>query len=476
MAVDRIIVSAAAGEIRAAFLDDGLLCRLVLSRPGDTVRAGDIHLGRVTKVAPQLAAAFVAIGLDRDGLLPLPEGGGGGRIGEGDAVLVQVRREPEGGKGARLTARPALPGRTLALVPGGDQIRVSRRIGDAEERQRLTDLASGLPGGGGWIVRAAAAGAPAEALHKEAGRLCARWAEIEAKRAASRPPALLHRAPDPALAAIVDAAGPDLAAIVVDDPGILARIRAALPELTGRIERHAGPGALFEVHGVEEQIEAALAPQVPLPSGGVVVLAETAAVIAVDVDSATAAGGSAEETALRVNIEAAEAVARQVRLRDLAGHIVIDFVPMRRRDNATRVLEALRRGFEGDDRRPQIAGFTRLGLVEMTRRRRGPSLARRLSTACPACAGVGRIESAETVALAALRMVLAESRAVPGARLEIVAAPAVIEALRGPTATGLAAGLAEVEARLGRPLTLRADAGAPPAAFRVVPLGSGEGG
>ena len=468
MAIDRIVVAAAAGEVRAAFLKDGLLCRLEVSRPDDRARAGDIYLGRVTKVAPQLGAAFVAIGLERDGLLAIPEKGGRAAIGEGDAVLVQVRRQPEAGKGARLTARPSLPGRVLVLVAGGTEVRVSRRIGDDDERRRLGDLAQALPAAAntGWIVRSAAAGATADSLSNEAERLSARWAEIEARRAASRPPALLLRAPDAALAAIVDEAGPELAGITVDDPGILAAIRAAMPELAGRIERHAGPEALFEEYGVEEQIEAALAPRVPLPSGGVVVIAETAAVVAVDVDSGSTAGEPAEETAVRVNIEAAEAVARQVRLRDLAGHIVIDFVPMGRRDNATRVLTALRRGFENDDRRPHIAGFTRLGLVEMTRQRLGPSLGRRLTAACPVCAGDGRVESPETVAFAALRAVLAETRAAPSRAVAITAAPAVIEALRGPAA----AGLAEAEARLGRTVTLRADAEMAVATFRVVPI------
>ena len=293
MAIDRIVVvAAAAGEVRAAFLKDGLLCRLEVSRPDDRARAGDIYLGRVTKVAPQLGAAFVAIGLERDGLLAIPEKGGRGAIGEGDAVLVQVRRQPEAGKGARLTARPSLPGRVLVLVAGGTEVRVSRRIGDDDERRRLGDLAQALPAAAntGWIVRSAAAGATAESLSNEAERLSARWAEIEARRAASRPPALLHRAPDAALAAIVDEAGPELAGIIVDDPGILAAIRAALPEFAGRIEWHAGPEAPFEAYGVEEQIEAALAPRVPLPSGGVVAIAETAAVVAVDVDSGSAGG------------------------------------------------------------------------------------------------------------------------------------------------------------------------------------------
>jgi ribonuclease G len=354
------------------------------------------------------------------------------------------------------------------LVPGGTEVRVSRRIGDDDERRRLADLAQALPAAAdnGWIVRAAAAGATAESLSNEAERLSARWAEIEARRAAGRPPALLHRAPDAALAAIVDVAGPQLAGIVVDDPGTLAAIRAALPELAGRIERHTGPEAPFEAYDVEEQIEAALAPRVALPSGGVVAIAETAAVVAVDVDSGSAGGERAEETAVRVNIEAAEAIARQVRLRDLAGHIVIDFVPMRRRDNATRVLAALRRGFEDDDRRPQIAGFTRLGLVEMTRQRRGPSLGRRLTAACPVCAGDGRVESPETLAFAALRAVLAETRAAPGRAVAIAAAPAVIEALRGAAS----AALADVEARLGRTVTLRADAGMAAATFRVIPV------
>ncbi|MGF1641711.1 MAG: ribonuclease E/G [Rhodospirillales bacterium] len=385
MTISSIVVSGTPEAARAAFLDASSLVGFAVGGAGDGARIGDIYLGRVARVVSPLAAAFVDVGLERDGWLALPVRGKGRVIGEGDAVLVQIRRELEPGKGVRLTANPTLPGRTLVLVPGGNRARLSPRLAAAADRRRLESLAGTLPAGTGWVVRTAAGGVEAEEIAAEAARLLVSWGSITAAAAEARPPARLHRAADPLIAAIDGASGPELTAVVVDHPRTMASIRRALPHVAARLRLHRGSRPVFEDWGVDEQLEAALAPRIVLPVGGTVTFAETAAVVAIDVDVGAADRGDRDQTILRVNLEAAAAIARQVRLRDLGGHIVVDFVPMKRRDHATRVLDALRSGFADDRGEPQFAGFTRLGLVEMTRRRRGPSLARRLGTHCPLC-------------------------------------------------------------------------------------------
>ena len=455
MAIDEILISASPGETRAAFVEGGVLSRYEVARGTSGPRAGDVMLGRVSRVVPGIDAAFVEVGYERAGFLGLAEARtgdvGGGRIGdfvgEGDAVLVQIMREPTAGKGAKLTRQPTLPGRFLVMMPEGTGVHVSRRIGDDGARGHLENLLRPVAeAGGGWIGRSAALGADDQSVLDDAWSLRALWAGIQDQARAARAPAMLRRAPDAVIAAVIDEAGPALTRVVVDDPGLGAEVRAAAPDLTECVSVEKGGAGPFAGRNIDTQLEAALAPTVALSGGGAVTIAETAAMVAIDVDTAGASTGAREETALAVNLEAARAIAHHVRLRDLAGYIAIDFVPMKRRDYGARLLEALREAFAADPRPTQVAGFTRLGVVEMTRRRRGPSLAERLTTVCPACAGSGRVESAETLACAVLRAVQTEARTAVGSDLTISASEAVVEKLTGP----MASALEDTEARIGR--------------------------
>lgn len=473
VAVDEVLISAAPGETRGAFLERGRLQRLVLDRPGCAPRLGDLFVGRVIRTVVALEAAFVDIGLSDAGFLALaearPAGTEGGTIrqfvNEGERVVVQIIRTPESGKGSKLTMRPAIAGTHLVFHPGGTGVALTDSSPAVAERDTPWSYERWLPReAGGWTVLPAAAGASEDAIANEARRLCARWQSALACSRAMKPPALLAAGPDPVVVALSQALSPALVRIVVDNARLAATLRVAFPDVAANIETNLLCRSLFSEHGVEEQIEALLSPVVNLQCGGIVFIEKTAAVVAIDVDAGAADEGGHEATALAVNREAADVIARQIGLRDLAGHVVIDFVPMRRRDNERKLLRRLTRAFARHALAVDLAGFTRLGLVELTRRRSGPSLPDTMLAACPACEGRGRVSSPLTVALKALRDVLAEDRAVPGRAWGIEAAPEVIAVF----AAAAMDALRETEAKLGRPLKFYANALCAPDIYKLV--------
>ncbi len=481
MAIDEILINVALGETRIALVEAGCLRELLVERPGRESVAGNVYLGRVERVLPGIEAAFVDIGLARAGFLALAEtrpaddGTAAGDahiadyVGEGDAVLVQVLRDAFEDKGAKLTTRITLPGRYLIYAPDVAEVKVSRRITGDEERARLASLLGELTEDGeGFIVRTVASGAGREELARDLAGLRAAWAGITDKRSTNKPPALLHGELDPVCRILRDEGGGDIARIAVDDSKTLARVREFCqrfaPAFADRLVLHDGSQSVFEVHGIEEQIESALAPRVEHPSGGSIVIDETTALTAIDVNTGGGAQtGGQQATALRTNLEAAAEIGHQIRLRNLSGLMVVDFVPMRPHHHGAEVLAALRAAVAGDPCSTHVIGFTRLGLVEMTRRRQRGSLSQTLTKPCPPCAGTGRVKSPLTVALEALRAALREAGANPGAALQVTAHPNVIEALDGSAASALAG----AEARLGRPLVLNRDGAFPPGRFEV---------
>ncbi len=470
MSTEQILINVAPGETRLAFLEKNRLSGLVLSRAGQESLVSNIYLGRVTAVLDGLQAAFVEIGVERAGFLALadlqPHGEGrredlrrdqiANYVSEGDAIVVQVLRDPEEDKGAKLTARVSLTGRDVIFSPGQKGFSLSRRISDATERERLTTLMEKIlpeEANGGFVLRTAAQEAEDEDLEAEVRHMMERWKTIEADRQGAEAPALLQRELEPAFAALRDFGGVDLEAIHVDDGDLFNRLKEYATEnthdLLDLIQLHKGPEPLFDTHGIEEMIDAALDPYVPLPSGGNIIISETPALTAIDVNTGANTGGGRENNALNSNEEAAVELANQVQLRNLSGLLIVDFVSMRRRDNQEKLQQTLRKVMGQDPLRPHVVGFTKLGLAEMTRRRRGPSLSEILAgeTAAP-------VKSAETVALEVLRAVLKQAAAAPSAAFSVRAAPDVIEALGGP----VEAGRKEVEARLGSALALNADA------------------
>jgi ribonuclease G len=451
-----ILINAGVGEIRIAHLCHGRLEQLSFERTigGEEGTRhchsyiGDVVLGRVQRVLPSMQAAFVDIGLERAGFLGLREAktlaGKSGDdtvisdcVREGDALLVQVIKDPIGDKGARLSAGVTLPGRLLVMTPGQAGVAVSRRIEDETQRAVLTALGEQLLAeecdalipGAGFIFRTAAQGASLGELAQDAQTLAEVWRCIEDRRKSARPPTTLYRDLGPIERAMRDIVRGDVARVLIDDAGAAEAARAycrkAMPGAEIRIE-NAGRG-LFDDYGLEEQIARLSQPRVALPSGGWITIETTEALTAVDVNSGSfVQSGGLEETSLAVNLEAAAEVGRQIRLRGIGGLIVVDFIHLGDGGNAARVLEALEQSLSFDRAPVQISPMTEFGIVAITRKRLREPLARRSSIACAGCSGTGRAPSADGMALEILRRVEREAAANPGAELVVTAAPDVV--------------------------------------------------
>ena len=429
--IDTALVSAAPGETRIALLAGGHTMDVIYHRAGHESLAGAVYRGRVTALATGLNGAFVDIGAGRPGLLNAGDARAdpdaaiapiASYVHEGEAVVVQVRRDAMGDKGPRLTMRPALAGRYLVLQPGQSGVAVSRRITDEAARDRLRRL---VGDSAGVTFRTRAAKAADEDILAELEALRTRCDSISA----SSTPARLLAPPDPLTWALTE--NPGVSRVVVDTPALYAAARrfcdGDILETWGEAE------PLFEAFGVEAALDSALATRVTLPSGGAVTIEQTEALCAVDVDSAGHRDG--KTAALDANLEAAAEIGRQLRLRGIGGVIVIDFISMAKNDHRRQVVDALRRAL-GDDRDAVApSGFTKLGLVEMRRRRTRPSLAEIM--------GDGPHGSALTVALAIARHAAHQARTASPGPIAIAAASDVAQILDA----GLRESLAEATGR-----------------------------
>jgi ribonuclease G len=474
--IDEILVSVSPGETRIACRAEGKAVELHRFLHGRTTLAGHIYLGRIARVVPGMGAAFVEIGAPKAGFLPLPrDPAARAGLHEGARVLVQVTREPERGKGAQLSTEFRLPGRLLVYAPKGSGVHVARRIGSEDaEAQRLAALVSSFARADeGWIVRTAAAGASRPELGKEAEALRAEWrsAELAAGHDAV-PPALVYGAPSPIVRVLRDKYGTHVNRIVIDDRSAFAAAEGFLsthaPEAGAHLSLYRERIPLFEAEGVEEEFESLLRRRVPLSCGGTLMIEHTEALWAVDVNTArNIAGSSPDASILATNLEAAAEVARQIRLRDLAGLIVVDFVHMDDALMRDRVMDALKSALADDPSPARVAGFSDLGLVELSRRRTRPSLAEDLESACSACSGEGAIRAPLATALAAARAAAMEARLehAPANPVRIAVAPTVAEAFGSIEG---AAALAELKQRLGRPVEIVADSTLAPDRFTLL--------
>ena len=453
-----ILINSGLGETRVAVVEDGVLREITIERPHRRSIVGAIFLGRVASVVPSMNAAFVEIGLDRAGFLGAYEARPpsaeaprnraappiGDSVREGESVVVQAVKDPLADKGARLSRQISLAGRYLVYAPFGGGVAISRRIAEEEARDRLTDLvgeaANAEGADGGFIVRTAAANASSGELSADIRDLGDLWAEVCAARESADPPACLFNDLGPVERSLRDYVQPDTARILIDDADALNAARSYckrhLPAFSDLLEHHSD-GNLFDLFSVEDDIAAAREPRVELPSGGHIVIEATEALTAIDVNSGRATGPDNHgETILLTNMEAACEVARQVRLRNIGGLIVVDFIHMSDPDRGAEVLDELRRCAVADRAPMQIGEFSQFGLVEMTRKRTRDPLPTLLSENCSVCEGAGRMATTETVAYEILRQVEKEARAgLPpdgGDRLvQIYAAPEVSELLNG---------------------------------------------
>ncbi|MGH2547489.1 MAG: Rne/Rng family ribonuclease, partial [Actinomycetota bacterium] len=395
-----------------AVLEGRLLIEHYVSRPQDdaTHVHGNIYRGRVQNVLPGMEAAFIDIGLPKNAVLyrgDIPydaediEQGGPARIEQilrpDQSVICQITKNPIGHKGARLTQEVSLPGRFVVLVPNSAAYGISKRLSD-DERKRLRAILDQIkPEGHGLIVRTAAEGATLPELRRDVARLVDAWERIVALAGRSAAPARLYREPDMAVRVIREEFNTAYRGVVIDDQSLYREIRdyvaSITPELASRVSYY-DPEAeslpLFEAHHVHEQLHKALSRKVWLPSGGSLVIEHTEALTVIDVNTGRNVGRSSlEETVYRNNLEAAEEVARQLRLRDIGGIIVVDFIDMDVSENREAVIRAFRDALARDKTRTQVFDISELGLVEMTRKRIGEGLIESMSTSCPTCEGRG---------------------------------------------------------------------------------------
>jgi ribonuclease G len=440
--IQELRINAGVGEIRIAGIRDGKIVHFSVERTLEDEQAqnslvGNIVLGRIEKVVPAMDAAFVAIGLERSGFLSGQDARslGGDTIGrsvhEGQAVLVQVVKDPIGEKGARLSTNLSLAGRYGVITPGKPGIHFSRRIEDAPEQARLAEITKGLlPPDMGMILRRASVGIVREELERDVAALLSDWEKILAAKNLSRPPVTLHRDLGPIERALRDLVTAETACVVIDDGQALldARdyCRKFIRDAEAKLHHFMGPGGLLDEW--EDDIERLQQPRAPLASGGWITIETTEALTAIDVNSGSfSQSGGRGETALAVNLEAASEIARQLILRGLGGLIVVDFIQMESERDRARIVVALEKALAASAAPARVSSMSELGLVTITRRRQGEPLAKRFSTPCPCCTGTGRIPSEATMALAALRRVEGEARANPGRGLVVRAAPSVVD-------------------------------------------------
>ena len=474
-----LLINVTPQETRVAVIENGMLQELHTERSRTRGLVGQIYMGRVVRVLPGMQAAFVDIGLDRsafihernlrgDSTAPINS-----RVHEGQALRVQVEKDPIGDKGARLTAQISLPARYLVFMPDADHIGVSARIEDDAERERLRERVQALGEGmGGFVVRTAAEGVSDDELAQDIHYLQKAWAKIQAGTSASGDvPRLLHQELPLALRACRDLIQADTEVVRIDSSETFRAAQAfcevAEPEVLDKLQWYPGERPLFDLYSVEEEIRRALERRVDLKSGGYLVIDQTEAMTTIDVNTGAFVGQrNLEETIFKTNLEAANSLPRQLRMRGLAGIIIVDFIDMRDAEHRDAVLRTLESALRKDPMRHRVSGISPLGLVEISRKRVRESLGGQLCEPCGTCGGRGRIRTAETVAYDLFRDVLRESRAYLETKSMLVLAhPRVIEFILEHEPDQLA----DLEAFIKRSIRLQEAPEFTPEQYDVVP-------
>ena len=434
-----------------ALVESGMLQDIWLERVGRNGYLGHIYKGRVSRVLPGLQAAFVDIGLDRTAFLHVsdmvrrdpdlaefeqqPEPPITELLKQGDQVAVQVIKDPLGDKGARLSTNISIPSRYLVLLPDCEVVALSTKIEDETERERLKEIVQRLrdsDGQHGFIVRTNAEGVDEFALAADMVYLGKLWASISAKIQSAGVSSLVFEDLSLPLRALRDLMHESIERVRIDCPAVTgeaqAFARSFVPTWLERIEEYRDERPIFDLFGVEDEIDRALQRITPLKSGGYLVFDQTEAMTTIDVNTGAFVGArNLSETVYKTNLEAAQAIARQLRVRNLGGIIIIDFIDMHHEEHQRQVLRTLERGLERDHARTAISGISDLGLVQMTRKRTTESLANRLCDPCPVCDGRGSLKSAETVCLEIFREIMRSCRQFEADELLVLASPKVVD-------------------------------------------------
>jgi ribonuclease G len=476
---EEVLINVTPQETRVAVVENGVLQEVHIERTQARGIVGNIYKGKVVRILPGMQAAFVDIGSERTAFLHASDvsrpfdgetsAGGNGDVppmGEllkdGQEVVVQVLKDPLGTKGARLTTQLSIPARYLVYLPAGSQVRISQRIDRQDERERLKDLVSRLADeeriSKGLIIRTLAESASDEELRLDVQFLKKVWGRVEAGIAQSSAPTLIHDDTPLAMRTMRDLVRDNVEKVRIDSRETYQKAvkfaRELIPEVVNRIEYYPGERPIFDLYSVEDEIQKALDRSVPLKSGGYLVIDQTEAMTTVDVNTGGFIGRrNLEETLFKTNLEAAHSIARQLRLRNIGGIIIIDFIDMEDPEHKRQVLRALEKALARDRTTTFVTDMSPLGLVEVTRKRTRESLEQIICEPCPTCGGRGVVKTPRTVCYEIFREILREARQFEGAEYLVLASQIVVDLLLDDEA----ANLAELQGFIGKPVRLQVE-------------------
>lgn len=492
---NEIIINVTRQETRVALLEDRVLVEIYIERTKDRGIMGNIYKGKVVKVLPGMQAAFVDIGLEKASFLYVSDVYGGMEdyeemifqgeelpnsfnlssqiedlLSEGQEVLVQVSKEPLGTKGTRITSHITLPGRYLVYMPTVDHVGVSRRIKDERERRRLRELIQGMrPPSGGFIVRTASEGAEPDEIRNDMEFLLRLWSNIQKKKESSAAPSLIHSDLTMVLRVIRDILSPQVNRIVIDSKeeyeNILSFINTYMPKQKCEIVLYERMDPIFDAYGIEMEIDKILGRKVWLKSGGYIVIDMCEALVAIDVNTGRYVGKrNLADTILKTNLEAAKEIAYQLRLRNIGGIIIIDFIDMEREGDREKVFQAFEEALRKDRQKTSIFKISDLGLVEMTRKRTRENISRILGEPCSYCEGAGLIKSRTTICYDIFREIERTCSALGGSSIMVEANPEVADLLYEEER----AAMEELEKRLRKKILVKGKAGFHQEQFNII--------
>ena len=480
---EEILVNVTPMETRVAVVENGATQDIYIERSASRGVVGNIYAGKVRRVLPGMQAAFVDIGLERNSFIHVSDivesdtASISEQVHDGKKIIVQVTKDPLGTKGARLTMQLSVSSRYLVYMPDGNHVGVSQRIDDSEERERLQQLlASALVEedadiGGGYILRTAAEGAGADEIAADLRFLRRLWAAVSRRAKAATKPELLYEDLPLHLRTVRDLARPGVERVRVDSKESYTALASFcgdyVPEISELLEHYPGERPLFDIHGIEEELQKALSRKVELKSGGYLIIDQTEAMTTIDVNTGSFVGRkNQEETIFKTNLEAATTLARQLRLRNLGGIIIVDFIDMQDAEHKRQVHRTLEKAMARDPARNKITGVSELGLVEMTRKRTRESLEHLLCEDCPVCNGRGVLKTAETVCYEIFREIMRDARAYENDNLLVLAPQAVVDRLLDEESSNVA----DLEEFIGKTISFRVEPGYGQEHFDIVLL------
>ncbi len=473
---EELLINVTPQETRVEYVENGLLQEVHIERERKRGLVGNIYKGKVVRVLPGMQAAFLEVGLERTAFLhvsdiaqPNGKNGDGGEpsdvimelLREGQDLMVQVVKDPMGTKGARLTTQISFPSRYLVYMPGISHVGISQRIEDEVERQRLKQAISERSDEfdkGGYIARTVAEGISDDAIYKDMQFLQKIWTNILERNSTVKTAAIIHEDMSLVMRTMRDLSGIEIEKVRIDSRSTYERVLKFagkfIPELENRIEHYPGERPIFDLYGIEEEMQKALERKVPLKSGGYLIIDQTEAMTTIDVNTGAFVGHrNLEETIFKTNLESAQAIVRQLRLRNLGGIIIIDFIDMLDSEHKRQVLRSLEKYLDKDHAKTNVCDVSSLGLVEMTRKRTRESLEHILCEPCPCCKGRASLRTAETVCYEIFREIIREARQFDAQEFLILAAQPIVDLMLDEESTSIA----ELEDFIGKPIRFQVE-------------------